>query len=206
MPKFGVSAARWIEPLPNFLDQFAVGMALAVASVRCENRGPTRVVRLIRRWPAASWLAAGVAFWIVSTRLGLHGSLDDRLTPVRYLARHQLNTLVALALLLPAVFADRGNGWVRRVLSWRAFALLGTVSYGIYLYHVPVLIRIGKWWGLPHSPASLAVWLAAMIAAVLVLAALSWRFVERPMLARRTRGAKGPASLATQPVLASDVP
>src|SRR5204862_5844109 len=95
--KFGLSATRWIEPLPNFLDQFAVGMALAVASVRCENRGPTRVVCLIRRWPAASWLAAGVAFWTVSTRIGLHGSLDDSLTPVRYLARHQLNTLVALA-------------------------------------------------------------------------------------------------------------
>jgi hypothetical protein len=26
---FGAAAARWIEPLPNFLDQFAVGMACA---------------------------------------------------------------------------------------------------------------------------------------------------------------------------------
>jgi hypothetical protein len=26
---FGAVAARWIEPLPNFLDQFAVGMACA---------------------------------------------------------------------------------------------------------------------------------------------------------------------------------
>src|SRR3954471_24322188 len=35
---FGLAASRWIEPLPNFLDQFAVGMALAVASVAWKPR------------------------------------------------------------------------------------------------------------------------------------------------------------------------
>lgn len=201
---FGLSATRWIEPLPNFLDQFAVGMALAVVSVRSEHRAPTRLVRLIHRWPSAAWLAAAGAFWLLSTRLGLHGSPQDTLTGGSYLARHQLNTLVALGLLLPAVFVGSPTGLPRLVLRGRALALVGTVSYGIYLFHVPVIIRIAKWWGLPRSPAALALWLATATAAVLLLAGLSWRFVERPLLTRRKPGAKAAAQLAPGPALAGE--
>jgi peptidoglycan/LPS O-acetylase OafA/YrhL len=203
---FGASAARWIEPLPNFLDQFAVGMALAVASVHCANQGATRIVRLVHRWPSVCWLTAAVAYWSLSTRIGLAGTATDHLTPARYLARHELNTVVAFALLVPAVFAGRGNGYVRRILRWPAFAFLGTVSYGIYLYHVPVLIRMGKWWGSPQTPASLALWLSLAIVAVLVLAALSWRWVERPLLSSRKRGERAPAKVTRQPALAGDLP
>src|SRR3954449_7569414 len=53
---FALAATRWIEPLPNFLDQFAVGMALAVASVAWKPRGRT----------AAAWLLATVAFVLAS--------------------------------------------------------------------------------------------------------------------------------------------
>jgi peptidoglycan/LPS O-acetylase OafA/YrhL len=183
---FGLGATRWIEPLPNFLDQFAVGMALAVASVACERDGATRAIRMIHRRPAACWAAAAVAYWLLSTRIGLAGLIGHDLTPGRFLARHQLNTAVALALLLPAVF-DHGAATRWRTLRGPSLAYLGTISYGIYLYHVPVLVRLGKWFGLPATPAALALWLAVTLAAVLVLAALSWRYVERPLLAPRRR-------------------
>src|SRR3954453_14430579 len=49
---FGLGGARWLEPLPAFLDQFAVGMALAVASVAWKPRART----------GAAWLMAAVAF------------------------------------------------------------------------------------------------------------------------------------------------
>jgi peptidoglycan/LPS O-acetylase OafA/YrhL len=190
---FGLSAARWIEPLPNFLDQFAAGMALAVASVHFDRRGATRIVRLVHRRPVVCWLMAAIAYWALSTRLGLVASARDNLTPFRYLARHELNTVVALALLVPAVFAGSGHGGLaRRVLRLPAFAFLGTVSYGIYLYHVPVLMRLAKWWGVPQTPASLALWLSVVAAAVLVFAALSWRYVERPMMTGRKRRTQAP--------------
>jgi peptidoglycan/LPS O-acetylase OafA/YrhL len=163
---FGLAAARWVEPLPNFLDQFALGMALAVVSVRSDR--PSRTWR----W----WLLAATAYVALSTLIATHD-----LTPATYLLRHQLNTLVALGLLVPAVFAG-GRG-----LRVPGVAFLGTVSYGIYLYHVPVMVRMAKWSGLPQTPASLALWLATTIVVVVALAALSWRFVERPLLARRQR-------------------
>src|SRR3954465_15676081 len=49
---FGLGGARWLEPLPAFLDQFAAGMALAVASVKWKPR-PIR---------AAAWALAAAAF------------------------------------------------------------------------------------------------------------------------------------------------
>jgi peptidoglycan/LPS O-acetylase OafA/YrhL len=165
---FGASASRWLEPLPNFLDQFAVGMALAVASVHMGSRAAVR--------PWGWWLLAALAF------AGLGALIGTRdLTPAAYLLRHQLHTLVALGLLVPAVFGRR------HAQPIPGLALLGTVSYGVYLYHVPVMIRLAKWTGLPPSPAWLALWLAATLALTLLLAALSWRLVERPLMARRQR-------------------
>jgi peptidoglycan/LPS O-acetylase OafA/YrhL len=175
--QFGASAARWIEPLPNFLDQFAVGMALAVASVQLDSR------RIGRRW--AWWLLAALAFIALGALIGAR-----HLTPATYLLRHQLNTLVALGLLAPAVLTARRGPRVP------GMAFLGTVSYGIYLYHLPVMIRMSKWTGLPPTPGWLVAWLAATLGITILLAAISWRLVERPLMARRQR-----STSSGQPVL-----
>jgi len=174
--QFGASAARWIETLPNFLDQFAAGMALAVASVHLGNRPAVR--------PWAWWLLTALAFIALGALIGTRD-----LTPATYLLRHQLHTLVAVGLLVPAVLGARRTPRVPGV------AFLGTVSYGVYLYHVPVMVRLAKWTGLPPSPAWLALWLAATLALTVALAALSWRLVERPLMARGQRTSSGQPAL-----------
>jgi peptidoglycan/LPS O-acetylase OafA/YrhL len=155
---FGLAGARWLEPLPAFLDQFAVGMALAVASVAWKPKARHK----------SAWLLAAGAFWLASL-------LPSHHTAATYLARHQLYTLVALGLMWPAVFGTRRSGA-------RVLAFLGTISYGIYLYHVPVFVTLGKSTGLPTDPGGLAAWLGAGILATVVLAWLSWKLVERPAI------------------------
>jgi hypothetical protein len=63
---------------------------------------------------------------------------------------------------------------------------LGTRSYGIYLWHWPivVLVRPGTSADWPAVPAAVAI-----VGGGLLLGALSYRFVERPFLVRRPRPA-----------------
>ena len=58
--------------LPGWLDLFALGMLLAVIELWCQRRASLpRPVAIISRFPSLAWIAAGVAFWVVSTQIGL---------------------------------------------------------------------------------------------------------------------------------------
>ena len=170
---FGISAAPWLEPLPAYLDQFALGMALAVlAAARRQLRIP----------PAACWAIGVAAFWALATRIGLHGSASDHLTTVSYLARHELNAVVAVALIAPvALGALRGRA--ARAFELRPIVFLGVVSYGIYLYHVGVLVFLFDHGIAPAGTGSRAAFLAIAATASILLGWASHRIVERPCIA-----------------------
>jgi peptidoglycan/LPS O-acetylase OafA/YrhL len=74
---------------------------------------------------------------------------------------------------------------LRRVLSLRSLVTIGVLSYGIYLWHGPVMRFAAD---LGHEGRS---WRAAMVVVSIVAAALSHRFVEAPIRtwARRRGGA-----------------
>jgi len=79
-----------------------------------------------------------------------------------------------------------------RPLRWAPLRQLGQVSYGLYLYHFPILliaVDIGRGLGLPGKLYGLKV-LAAL--ACVPVAALSWRFIERPLLDLKDRFAYRP--------------
>ena len=62
-------------------------------------------------------------------------------------------------------------------------AWLGTISYGIYLWHVPALQQIVGYTSVPAVPASGAFTVKVLVATVAGAAALgaaSWYLVERP--------------------------
>lgn len=67
-----------------------------------------------------------------------------------------------------------------RLLSWRPLVLLGLISYSLYLWHWPVFVFAKYWSGEVSGPGQ--AWL--LIATSLILAALSWRFIERPFRGR----------------------
>jgi peptidoglycan/LPS O-acetylase OafA/YrhL len=89
-----------------------------------------------------------------------------------------------------------------RILRHRALTHLGTISYGIYLYH-PFLLALFpvvlKWLGIRNNP-----WFDPVkVGICIVFAQISWRLIERPLLsfkdrfpyrASRTRHLRGPHS------------
>jgi len=103
------------------------------------------------------------------------------------------NALIALAfasLVLGAAADPRGA--VARGLQWRPLAWLGMVSYSLYLWHAPLLHGFAQW-----AQRAAGTWdLLWLTVASLVLAWLSYRFVERPFLGARARRAERRPALA----------
>jgi peptidoglycan/LPS O-acetylase OafA/YrhL len=181
--------APYLQPLPNFLDHFAIGMALAVISVWLGqiDRVP-RGVEILRRHDWLPWLLSIVAFWAVSTRIGFTGELFQHASRRMFLGRHELYSLVAVGLLVPAILAEPRRGTAGRLLGSRLLTYLGLVSYGIYLYHFAVVKQLDDWIGtFPGGPFALRVLVHFVVAAAAatVLASLSYYLVERRALRLR---------------------
>ncbi|MEZ5274496.1 MAG: SGNH hydrolase domain-containing protein [Ilumatobacteraceae bacterium] len=70
---------------------------------------------------------------------------------------------------------DAGSAGPGGLLSWRPLVRLGDISYSVYLWHWPLLVIVEARWGALSVP-----WSVAVVAASILPAALSYRFVEQP--------------------------
>ena len=111
---------------------------------------------------------------------------------------YALVPVVGTALIIVFCSADT---WVGRLLSARAFVGIGLISYSAYLWHQPLFAfaRIRS----VFEPSSFL--MAALALLSLILAYLSWRYVEKPFRTGKasilpTRGAVFAASTAAAAV------
>lgn len=84
-------------------------------------------------------------------------------------------------LLLVGVFGE-GRRLARAVLANRISVWLGLVSYGIYLWHFPVVAYISDAPFVARFPVPVLAFTVVSLAVVLPLAAASFYLVERPLL------------------------
>jgi peptidoglycan/LPS O-acetylase OafA/YrhL len=164
-----------LAALPTQLDTFAGGMALAVLTAAGDGG---RLGALVARAPWTPWALAAAAYSALSLwRPGEAGYA---------LVAHELQGIVALGLLAPAVLGAGAGGAVRRLLAWRPLAWVGLVSYGLYLWHLDVLREVAEL-GLPRGVA-----LPIGVALSLAAGAASWYGLERHALrlGRRAAGAE----------------
>lgn len=134
---------------------------------------------LPRRWRATACLA-GVALVLGSALV----IALWRLRPVG-LGPWLLLPVAGAALVLWA--GDAGN----RLLGLAGLQHLGRWSYSLYLWHWPILLALR----IAPDAVERPQWaMAAAVAASLLAGALSWRFVERPLLGRRAAGLRDAAA------------
>jgi peptidoglycan/LPS O-acetylase OafA/YrhL len=165
--------------LPGTFLWFALGMGLAVASSAWHGRPAPEQPRFIRIVSDHGWLAwaASFAALVIVTRLGLPRAYPPIYTEWTWFYEYVFFAAIAFFFVLPAVFGDDRGGLPRRILAWPPLAWLGLVSYGIFLYHLPLAIKFNEW--LPHSYVLITLTTAA---AATACAAVSYYLVEKPLL------------------------
>ncbi|PTL56092.1 acyltransferase family protein [Paraconexibacter algicola] len=147
------------KQLPAFATYFALGMAVAVLA-HGRTVGPRARAVLLLAGSAAVVIGA---WWAAD-----FGRLDDR--------RQWRDTGAAagFALVLLATWCAASRA---RLLAWAPLSALGRLSYGVYLWHVPLMVWLRSVGLLPSS--TLGATVVALLPTLLVAAA-SWRWVELP--------------------------
>ena len=146
------------------------------------------------------------AYWATPARLpeilvgaSLAAWLHGRTVPTgaARIAAPALAAIVALSMLLPSdhglayegglplvalvsgtlILALQVDGPLRRALAWRPIVAVGSVSYGLYLFHWPVFVVLrDAGWQLTRLPD-----LIGALAITAAMATASYRWVERPV-------------------------
>lgn len=156
--------------LPGMLDEFAMGVLLARLYVD-DNFG-----KWLIRLHKVRWFIPVIAAIICYMALHRYWQVADYWNNSFQVIfwRSSLALANLLAIFSAALLND---GWF--VYLTRPLRYLGTISYGIYLWHLPVIlsfknVQLG-------DPARFAQY---AVATVLLLAMLSWHFFEKPILKR----------------------
>lgn len=141
-----------------------IGCALAMLfhTRRVERGLPLRLTRLLDAVGLAGLIGIAALVWGTST-------FSSFLYPYGFL----LLSLSTVAVIMAVVNPRSGVG---AVLGVGALRWVGVRSYGIYLWHWPIVVLAN-----PNDTSFSFPRAAAEVAGTLVVAALSWRFVEEPV-------------------------
>ncbi len=147
-----------------------------VAFVAASRPQPRLQVRRTLHVVAPLAAAALAVFWVTA---GTPGGL-----PTNFMFEGGFLICAALAALVVADARLTEPGAFSRALAWRPLHFIGTISYGIYLWHWPVIVYLnGSRTGLSAWPLDLL-----RIAVTLAVSTASYYLVERPIRQARLRG------------------
>ena len=92
-------------------------------------------------------------------------------------------TIIALLAGFIILSVAEGVFFVQKVFTWRPLTMIGKVSYGLYLWHMPIFLLFGRHVTSGSRPLRLLI--GIIIASVVT--SLSWFFIEKPFLNLKNR-------------------
>ena len=173
--------ARWVLPFGS-LDSLAAGAALGWCG------GQLRALR-------GGWLLTLICLSMLTLAAVLRNSDPAQLKSIF------VEPLEAGAFVILVARTARGFvGYTARFLTLPGLVFAGRISYGLYIYHILVAMLVPRW--LPSQLRFLitipSLRLMVLGITTLGLAAISWRFLERPI--NRFRSKITPVRLGPTPV------
>lgn len=177
-------ANSFMFQLPAFVGDFAVGMFCAYAMVRLQRRP------LGRAQPTAAMIAAALALAFLALFLPSHGGSVAAVTSYYRDALAEAVAPLVLGILLLSLTLAPAR--ITAPLSNRYIARVAEMSYGTYLYHLPLIGFAVFTLGLPLGPGagSFLLLLAFTLLTACLMGWLSYAVVEVPMRTRGQRLAK----------------
>lgn len=146
--------------LPTRAWELGIGSLLATAHLPTPGRAMADIIG----WVALAILAAVVTLFSETTSFP------------------GLNALLPCGAAVLLLYVGKSPACLpSRLLCWPPFVGVGLISYSLYLVHWPIIVFVRYYSIAPLSGRQIV----AIVAASLVLATLSWRFIEQP--ARRYR-------------------
>ncbi|MGH3334139.1 MAG: acyltransferase family protein [Nocardioidaceae bacterium] len=176
--------AQW---LPGYLPWFCAGVAFAAVSASLTVSPRDHVFERLGRDAVGCWIIATAVFAIACTPLAGPLTLDP---PTGWSAFFKcvLYGVAGSFYVLPLVFGPEREGRIRQFCCSRVPFYLGEISFGIFCIHVLVMK-----WTFRNLEVDIftgrfeEIFLTTLIITIL-LAALSYRFVERPFLRLKNAG------------------
>ena len=172
----------WMYQLPGSMDTFGLGMLGAVLHVQYAH-GRERTSAYTQRLAALLWTTP-LAFVLLGIWMAEEYALYWSGAPILYL----WTPLFGAAVLIVILNCALNRSFLNTVFGNRALFYLGTVSYGLYLWHAP----IGKWLLGTSLIAAMQTYSFPRMALLMFLcslaaASLSWYLVEARAIAMARR-------------------
>jgi peptidoglycan/LPS O-acetylase OafA/YrhL len=178
--------------LPNQIDFFAIGMAVAAIHAWASRNGTLDRLARWTRLPSLWWLAALAVYAVITYGLG-DNPADYKSS--YWQVRSVLYGLLGFTMIVPLVVGDQSRGLIRRFVTWKPIWWVGVVSYGFYLWHLSLMERLvtmpsptggpPQWTGIRGWTLQNANVFGLLVGAFvlgLTVAGVSWYVVEKPLL------------------------
>jgi peptidoglycan/LPS O-acetylase OafA/YrhL len=199
---FGVTGPTWMAVmassghpsgglwLPGYIGWFGAGMAVAVWQVaRSQGLLPGGFPGKLADNPGTVWAGAVAVFALATSPVAGPFGLSPA-SPGQAATKNLLYAVIALLIVFPAVAAVDESSEPRavRALGGRVGHFFGDISYGVFAYHVVVLGVVERLTGHVDFTGRFATLFWLTLSASVVLATVSYRLVERPIMRRGRRG------------------
>lgn len=174
----------------------AIGIALYFEDLKSDRiiyaSTPTRMLSLslgaliaVRELRGYVWKRSLILLALISGAMLAYGpgilSFADIKVPLERLWKMVGFSILSSGFVLFILYETKPDGWVAALLNSGPFQFLGKISYGVYMYHLVFLYSVGgshmqrdSTWSIPGA--------LALIFCVILIAACSFRFLEKPIL------------------------